>query len=472
MSSILIVDDEHAQRTILQSVLKREGYEIETAKSGSEALEKMEKKMYDVVLSDMRMTSQMEGRDLLKEIKQQDPDIPVLIMTAYAEIGDAVDLVAREGAFYYLEKPIDIDVLKEQLERAVESRSIPIIVRDEDGVPLFRDEDENRVVPDIEFGTVVGQSTRMQQLFRIMRRIIHRGVNQVLITGETGTGKEVVAKAIHEHGKRKDKPFVPINCSAIPEPLIESELFGHEKGSFTGADHQKIGQFELANGGTVFLDEIGDVPLNMQSKLLRVLQEREVSRVGGTKPVEVDVCVIAATNRNLKALCEAREFREDLFFRLNVIPIHVPLLKDRRDDIPILVNHFLKKFGEEYPDADPKSVTPRARSALRRFNWPGNVRQLENYLHRIFVLSENEAIDLEDLPPDISGSAALIEDFQVEIPKQGVSLEDIMKEYIQVALSKTNGNQTKAAELLGISRRRLQNRIQNYGIDSQEFKNA
>ncbi|MDE0042209.1 MAG: sigma-54 dependent transcriptional regulator, partial [Candidatus Poribacteria bacterium] len=256
------------------------------------------------------------------------------------------------------------------------------------------------------------------------------------------------------------------------EQLIESELFGHEKGSFTGADHQKIGQFELADGGTVFLDEIGDIPLSMQSKLLRVLQEREVSRVGGTKPIKVDVCVIAATNKDLKTACDVGEFREDLYFRLNVIPLHVPLLKDRRDDVPILVNHFLEKFSKEYLDAEPKLVTPRALSALRQYDWPGNVRQLENYLHRIFVLSENEAIDLEDLPLDISGGATPLVDFQVEIPEQGVSLEDIMKEYICVALTKTNGNQTKAAELLGISRRRLQNRIQNYGIDSQEFKNG
>lgn len=462
MSSILIVDDEHAQRTILRSVLRREGYDIETASNRSDALEKMGKRMFDAVVSDMRMKSQMEGRELLREIRQRDPDLPVLIMTAYAEIGDAVDLIAREGAFYYLEKPIDNDVLKRELKRAIELR----------GAPPARAEDDDQTVPDIDFEAIVGQSPQMQQLFRIMCRIIHRGVNQVLITGETGTGKEVVAKAIHEHGQRQDKPFVPINCNAIPELLIESELFGHEKGSFTGADHQKIGQFELADGGTVFLDEIGDVPLNMQSKLLRVLQEREVSRVGGTKPISVDVCVIAATNKDLKTACDAGEFREDLYFRLNVIPLHVPLLKDRNDDVPILVNHFLNKFSKEYLDAEQKSVTPRAMSALRRYDWPGNVRQLENYLHRIFILSENEAIDLDDLPPDISDGAPTPTDFQVEIPEQGVSLEDIMKEYIQVALAKTNGNQTKAAELLGISRRRLQNRIQNYGIDSQKFKNG
>ena len=451
MPSILIVDDEHAQRTILQRILEREGYEVETANNRSDALEKMGERIFDVVLSDMRMDSPMEGRDLLGEIRHQDPGLPVLIMTAYAKINDALNLVKREGAFWYLEKPINNDELKRELKRAVDSRGVP---------------------PVREFKTVVGQSPTMKQLFKIMNRIIHRSVNQVLITGETGTGKEVVAKAIHEYGRRQDKPFVPINCSAIPEQLIESELFGHEKGAFTGADHQKMGQFELADGGTVFLDEIGDIPVNMQSKLLRVLQEREVSRVGGTKPIKVDVCVIAATNSDLKAACDAREFREDLYFRLNVIPLHVPLLKDRTDDIPILVDHFLTKFSKEYLDAEQKSVAPRAMSALRRYDWPGNVRQLENSLHRIFVLSENDEIDLEDLRPDISEGAPPLGDFQVEIPEQGVLLEDIMKEYIRVALAKTHGNQTKAAELLGISRRRLQNRIQNYGIDSQEFKNG
>ena len=462
MPSILIVDDEQGQRAILRRILRRENYEVETANNRSDALEKMGEKMFDVVISDMRMTSPMEGRDLLREIKRQDPDLPVLIMTAFAEINDAVDLVAREGAFYYLEKPLDIDVLKKEVKRAVDSR----------GAPAVRDRDDDQRIPQIEFETIVGQSPQMQQLFRIMCRVIHRGVNQVLITGETGTGKELVAKAIHEHGKRGNQPFVPINCSAIPEQLIESELFGHEKGAFTGADHQKKGQFEFADGGTVFLDEIGDIPLNLQIKLLRVLQEREFSRVGGTKRIKVDVCVIAATNIDLESACQAGTFREDLYFRLNVIPLRVPLLKDRRDDIPLLVDYFLEKFSREYIDAEPKSVAPRAMSALRRYDWPGNVRQLENYLHRIFVLSENEVIDLEDLPADLSDGSPPPADFQVDIPEQGVSLEDIMKEYILVALARTNGNQTKAAELLGISRRRLQNRIQNYGIDSQDFKNG
>jgi len=459
MQSILVVDDEQGQRAILQRILKRQGYDVETAESGPKALEKIEQKMFDVVVSDMRMTTEMEGRDLLREIKGQDPDLPVLIMTAFAELNDAVDLVAREGAFYYLEKPIDIDVLKKEVKRAVDSR-----------VNSPSEGDEEQPVPEVQFETIIGQSDQMHQLFKIMSRIIHRGVNQVLITGDTGTGKEVIAKAIHQHGKRREEPFVPINCSAIPDSLIESELFGYEKGAFTGAEQQKKGQFEIADGGTVFLDEIGDVPLGMQSKLLRVLQEREVTRVGGAKTIKVNVCVIAATNRNLKVASAAGDFREDLYFRLNVIPLQVPLLKTRKDDIALLVDHFLKKFSGEYLDAEPKAVAPRAMSALRRYDWPGNVRQLENYLHRMFVLSENDTIDLDDLPPEISDASLSPADFQVEIPEQGVLLEDIMKEYIRVALTKTNGNQTRAAELLGISRRRLQNRLQNYGFNSQDFK--
>ena len=259
MQSILVVDDEQGQRAILQRILKRQGYDVETAESGPKALEKIELKMFDVVVSDMRMTTEMEGRDLLREIKGQDPDLPVLIMTAFAELNDAVDLVAREGAFYYLEKPIDIDVLKKEVKRAVDSR-----------VNSPSEGDEEQPVPEVQFETIIGQSDQMHQLFKIMSRIIHRGVNQVLITGDTGTGKEVIAKAIHQHGKRREEPFVPIKCSAIPDSLIESELFGYEKGAFTGAEQQKKGQFEIADGGTVFLDEIGDVPLGMQSKLLRV----------------------------------------------------------------------------------------------------------------------------------------------------------------------------------------------------------
>ena len=459
MPSILIVDDDQGQRTVLQTILKREGYTIETAENGVVALEKIEDNLFDVVVSDMRM-AQMSGRELLHAIKRSDPDLPVLIVTAYAEVNDAVDLVAREGAFYYLEKPIQIDTLKKEIRRAIEMRH------------GLTDEESNDEIPiqEIHFEEIIGQSEPMRQLFKTMSRIIQRGVNQVLLTGNTGTGKGLVAKAIHEHGKRKDKPFLQINCGAVPDTLIESELFGHEKGAFTDAHRQKAGVFEAANGGTVFLDEISDLAVHTQSKLLHVLHERELRRVGGVQPIKVNVCVLAATNIDLQAAVSEGNFREDLFFRLNVIPLHIPLLRERSDDIRLLVDFFLQKFRKEYPDAEPKRMTPRAMSALRRYDWPGNVRQLENYLHRIFVLSENEAIDLADLPPEISDSSLPPGDFPVEIPADGVALEEIVKEYIRVALTQTGGNQTKAAELLGLSRRRLQNRMQNYGFSSRDFK--
>ena len=459
MPSILIVDDDQGQRTVLQTILRREGYTIETAENGIVALEKIEDNLFDVVVSDMRM-AQMSGRELLHEIKRRDPDLPVLIVTAYAEVNDAVDLVAREGAFYYLEKPIQIDALKKEIRRALEMRH---------GLTDEGSGDETPVQA-IHFEDIIGQSDRMSQLFKIMSRIIHRGVNQVLITGNTGTGKGLVAKAIHEYGKRKDKPFLQINCGAVPDTLIESELFGHEKGAFTDAHRQKVGVFEAANGGTVFLDEISDLAVHTQSKLLHVLHEREIMRVGGVRQIKVDVCVLAATNIDLQAAVDEGGFREDLFFRLNVIPLHMPDLRERSEDIRLLVDFFLQKFGDEYPDVEPKRVTPRAMSALRRYDWPGNVRQLENYLHRIFVLLENEVIDLEDLPPEISDSSLPPGDFPVEIPEDGVALEEIVKEYIRVALTQTGGNQTQAAELLGISRRRLQNRMQNYGFSSRDFK--
>ena len=459
MPSILIVDDDQGQRTVLQTILKREGYTIETAENGLVALEKIEDNLFDVVVSDMRM-AQMSGRELLHEIKRRDPDLPVLIVTAYAEVNDAVDLVAREGAFYYLEKPIQIDALKKEIGRAIEMRH---------GLTDEESSDDTSI-PEIHFEEIIGQSDSMRQLFGTMSRIVHRGVNQVLITGRTGTGKGLVAKAIHEYGKRKDKPFLQINCGAVPDTLIESELFGHEKGAFTDAHRQKTGVFEAANGGTVFLDEISDLSVHTQSKLLHVLHERELMRVGGVQPIRIDVCVLAATNIDLLAAVNEGTFREDLFFRLNVIPLHLPDLRERSEDIGLLVDFFLQKFRQEYPDADPTRMTPRAMSVLRRYEWPGNVRQLENYLHRIFVLSENETIDLEDLPPEISDSSLPPGDFPVEIPADGVALEEIVKEYIRVALTQTGGNQTKAAELLGISRRRLQNRMQNYGFNSRDFK--
>lgn len=460
MPSILIVDDDKAQLTILQRILQREGYDVDTVENSTSALEKIKEQMFDVVISDMWMSSRFEGRDLLREIKKIDPALPVLIITAYAELNDAVNLVAHEGAFYYLEKPIDdIDVLKREVNRALQTR----------GAFAEGEPDADDTTSEIEIDYIVGESEKMQQLFKNMSRVIHRGVRQVLITGETGSGKSLVARALHEYGNRKDKPFVSINCGAIAETLIESELFGHEKGAFTDAVQQKKGIFEIADTGTLFLDEIGDISVQMQSTLLHVLEKHEIRRIGGTQNIKVDVCVIAATNKNLVQAVKDETFRSDLYFRLNVIPLHLPPLRERIEDIPILVDHLIKKFSTEY-GAEPKQVTPRAMSALCRYDWPGNVRQLENHLHRIYVWSENASIDLDQLPPELIDTSLPTTDFEIDIPESGISLEEIEKKYVSAALAKTNGTQTKAAELLGISRRQLQHRMQSYGLQSQDFK--
>ncbi|MDE0318169.1 MAG: sigma-54 dependent transcriptional regulator [Candidatus Poribacteria bacterium] len=460
MPSILIVDDDKAQLTILQRILQREGYDVETVEDSKSALEKIKEQMFDIVISDMWMSSRFDGRDLLREIKKIDPGLPVLIITAFAELNDAVNLVAHEGAFYYLEKPIQIDVLKREVGRALQTR----------GALTEGEPDSDDTSPDIEVDYIVGESEKMQQLFKNMARVIHRGVKQVLITGETGSGKSLVARALHEYGNRKDKPFVSINCGAIAETLIESELFGHEKGAFTDAIQQKKGIFEVADTGTLFLDEIGDISVQTQSTLLHVLEKHEIRRIGGSENIKVDVCVIAATNKNLVEAVKDGTFRSDLYFRLNVIPLHLPPLRERVEDIPILVNYLIQKFSDEYVDAEPKQVSQRAMSALCRYDWPGNVRQLENYLHRIYVLSENASIDLDELPPEILDTSLPSTDFEIDIPESGVALDEIIKEYVCAALAKTNGTQTKAAELLGISRRQLQHRMQSYGLQSQDFR--
>ena len=460
MASILIVDDDRAQLTILQRILKREGYTVEIVEDSKAALKTLDKQMFDLVISDMWMSSRFEGRDLLREIKRTDPDLPVLIMTAFAELNDAVNLVAHEGAFYYLEKPIQVDVLKREVKQALQNR----------GALGETVEDTDASTPEIQIDEIVGESEKMQALFKNMARILHRGVTQVLITGETGSGKSLIARALHTHGNRKNKPFIAINCGAIPETLIESELFGHEKGAFTDAAQQKKGLFEVANEGVLFLDEIGDLPVQTQSKLLQVLEEREIRRIGGTQNIKVDVCVIAATNKNLIQAVRDGVFRDDLYFRLNVIPLHVPPLRDHPEDVPLLVNFLIQKFSKEYAEALPKQVTPQAMSALRRYQWPGNIRQLENYLRRIFVLSENEVIDMDELPPEILDTSLPTTDIEFDIPEEGVSLDEIIKEYVCSALTKSNGTQIQAAKLLGISRRKLQHRMQKYGLQSQDFK--
>ena len=465
MPKILIVDDDQNQRTILQRILKKESYDCITASSGQQALQLLEEYPFDLVISDMRM-GKISGRDLLKSIRKQWPQLPVLIVTAFAELQDAIRLVTHEGAFYYFEKPIDTIALKKEIGRAL-TGGMPQLDKLEKPKQVVEDETSQS---NIHFGTIVGQSQPMRELLKTMNRIIRLGANQLLLTGETGTGKDLVARALHDYSPRAKRRFVAVNCHAIPHEIAESELFGHVRGAFTGADQDKPGVFETADGGTLFLDEIGDVSLKIQSKLLRILQDRQVLRVGAVEGKQVDVCVIAATNKDLIQAVEKGYFREDLYFRLNVIPLHLPPLRERQTDISLLIDHFLMKFGQEYPTIVQKTIEVSARSALVGYNWPGNVRQLENCLKRTYLLSESNHITIQDLPDEIFDQNILPTDLKIDLSRSGVSLEEIIKSYIQAALRQTNGVQTKAASLLGMSRRRLQSRMNHYGLESKNFK--
>ena len=459
MPDILIIDDEYATCLMLQRKLKREEYDTEIADSGKAALDKLKTDHFDLVVTDMRMPGMM-GDELIQEVKKIDPDLPVIIITAYADLKDAVELITSRQAFYYFEKPIieKFDEFKRQIDNALRTR------RGE-----YEDVAENEPEEIYEFSEIIGESLNMKELYRKMTLVIKHDINPVLVTGETGAGKELVARAIHKYGGRSKGKFIDINCSNITETLWESELYGHEKGAFTGADAAKPGKFEVADSGVLFLDEIGNMNESAQSKFLRVLEGYEFTRVGSNKPIKVDVCVIAATNKNLEKEIEEGNFKNDLFYRLNVIPLELPPLRERRDDIPLLAEHFLKKFRDEHK-AHAKQVTPRVMSALKRHDWPGNVRQLENCLRQAFVLSRGDVIDITDLPNEIAKMEEGPMELQIEIPPSGVSLKEIEKQYICVALRQTKGNQTKTAKLLGITRRTLQGRMKEHGLSSKDFK--
>ena len=462
MPDILIVDDEYATCLMLQRRLKREGYDTDIADSGDTALDKLKSDHFDLVITDMKMPGMM-GEELIQEVKKIDPDLPVIIMTAYADLKDSVELVTSGLAFYYFEKPITeplakFDAFKRGIDNALKTR---------------RGEYEDVVAQEseeiYEFSGIIGESPKMKELYRKMTLVIKHEINPVLITGATGTGKELVARAIHKYGKGSKGKFIDVNCSNITETLWESELFGHEKGAFTSADADKPGKFELADGGVLFLDEIGNINESVQSKFLRVLEGYEFTRVGGNEPIKVDVWVVAATNKNLEKEIAEGNFKNDLFYRLNVIPLELPLLKERRDDILLLVEHFLQKFSAAHT-APAKKVTPRAMSALKRHDWPGNVRQLENCLRQAFVLSRGDVIDITDLPSEIAKMNEGPMELHIEIPPSGVSLKEIETHYICAALRQTKGNQTKAAKLLGITRRALQGRMKENGMSSADFK--
>lgn len=433
--SILIVDDEKNQREILETILSGEGYDVTTASSGEAAMKFVEARRFDLVLTDLKMTG-MSGLDLLKELTNYDKSIIVILLTAHGSVDSAVDAL-RLGAFDYLQKPYDSEKLLETVSRAL-----------------------NKLTTlDIE---IVSVSPEMDGVKKMILKIA-KSNSTVLIRGESGTGKELIARSIHKNSLRSNEIFQAVNCAAINENLLESELFGHEKGSFTGAIAEKKGLFEIAHNGTLFLDEIGELDVSLQAKLLRALQEKQIRRVGGIKDIDVDVRVVAATNRDLLKMAEEKRFREDLYYRLNVLSLEIPPLRNRRTDIPVLIDYFLKKHTR---GSDKKvTIKPDARRLVEDYSYPGNVRQLESAIERAVLLCENDLITAEDLPPEMTqgaGSTSSAELFK--LPPEGVNFEDVERSLIMQAMDRTDNNITKSAKLLGLTFRTLQYRLEKFGV--------
>jgi two-component system response regulator HydG len=438
---ILVVDDQASVRELLKAVLESDGHEVETAADGETAVARVGTGYHDLVVMDIRMPG-IDGVEALERMKAVSPGTGVVIMTAYASVETAVRAM-KLGALDYVTKPIDIDEVRAVVSRFIETIEPP----EEAGV---------EVEPS---GDVVGASAAIREVLRVAHLVAESDAT-VLVLGESGTGKEIIAREIHRASVRVRKPFVAVNCSAIPEGLLESELFGHEKGSFTGAVRQRDGRFEAADGGTIFLDEIGDMSPALQSKLLRFLQDHTIQRVGSSRDVVVDARVIAATNRDLEKDVADGRFREDLYFRLNVVTIVVPPLRERLEDVPPLVDHFLKLQAPS--GGKPKKVSPRAMRLVMRYDWPGNVRELENAVQRAVVLSRGETIFPEHLPAKVQAAGGTAGD---EALTPGKTIREVERDIIVKTLKETGGNRSKAAEILGIARRTLQNKIKEYGID-------
>jgi len=442
---LLVVDDDRAMREMLASLFKERGLSVEDAASADAALARAAEHDFDVVLSDVRMPG-LSGVELVGQLRRLRPGTPVVLMTAFGSIDSAVEAM-RTGAFDYLTKPFEPDAVILAVERALAHRALAL-----ENEQLRRAVDRSG-----SLGELIGKSPAMREIFALIKRISHTR-SSVLVTGESGTGKEVVARAIHFNGDRSEKPFVPINCTAIPEGLLESELFGHVRGAFTGAHASKRGLFEKADGGTLFLDEVGDMGLGLQGKLLRVLQDREIRPVGGTQSLRVDVRIIAATNRDLEAEIAAGRFREDLFYRLNVIPIHIPPLRERAEDIPALIEGFLRRHN----DGRRRFFSPEAMERLIAHPWRGNARELENVVERSLALSDAETLAPDDVPlpggpaPQAPGG----EDFLAAAATHGMTLHELGERYTEQVLRATGGNKVQAARILGIDRKTLYRRAE------------
>jgi two-component system response regulator HydG len=451
--TILVVDDDHAHRIMLRTLLSGWGYAVEEADDGQTAIAKVLKKSFDLILMDIRMVK-VSGLEALAEIRDFNPSIPIIIMTAYSSVETAVTAL-KNGAYDYLTKPLDFDELQLVMARAMDHRLL---------------KEENRILKEQlgnQFNTqnIIGRSRIMVTLLETVAQVAPSEAT-VLVTGESGSGKELIAGAVHYNSPRKDGPFIKMNCAAVTETLLESELFGHEKGAFTGAHKRKEGKFRQADGGSLFLDEVGEMSLSMQVKLLRALQEMEFFRVGGEELLKVDVRVIAATNKDLHKEVETGRFREDLYYRLNVVALAVPSLEERPEDIPLLARHFLEGFSEKN-HKKLKGFSPHAMDQMLRYGWPGNVRELMNAVERAVVMSRLEYIQPQDLPMEVQNfQPENAVDPSLHIPDAGVSLERMEKETILKTLASTSGNKSEAARRLGITRKTLRKKLKNYELQA------
>jgi len=460
MGRILIAEDHEPLRRGLVRALRDAGHEVEEASNGNEAIERLTDNYFDVVLSDLRMGGS-DGMDVLRTTRSLHPTTAVIMMTAFGSVNIAVEAM-KIGAFDYVQKPFEIEEMEVKIEKALEVKRL------KHQLEYFRGAQQDIY----EFDRIVGSSPSLQRVLDIVKKVAKSNTT-VLIRGETGTGKELIAGAIHHNSLRTSRNFVKVNCAALQENLLESELFGHEKGAFTGADKQRVGRFEQADGGTLFLDEIGDMSPSTQAKILRVLQEHEFERLGGTRTVRVDVRLIAATNRDLPAMVQAGQFREDLYYRLNVVSIEMPPLRERKDDIVPLANSFIRRFsGELKKKID--GLEPEAQKLLMRYNWPGNIRELENAIERAMLLTESRAITTDDLRLGETPTAGGGRDHAsvVKIPPTGIPLEDIERHALVEALKMSNWVQKDAAELLAISPRVMNYKIKTLGIEFPRGRRA
>jgi two-component system NtrC family response regulator len=448
--TVLLADDDDSLRRVQEYQLSKAGFEVTTCNDGDSALEAFREHLHDLVVTDIRMPG-LDGLELLARLRAISPESPVIVITGHGSVETAVEAM-KQGAYDFLTKPFPADTLRLTLERAVRMAQ------------LQRENRELRraVQRTFAFENLVGSSVSMRRMYELLE-LVAPSPSTVLICGETGTGKELVARAVHYNSPRREASFVTVNCGALPESLVEAELFGHRKGAFTGADTNRRGKFESADGGTLFLDEVGEIPVGLQSKILRAIQTGEIDRIGEDRATRVDVRIVAATNRDLEQMVSDGSFRQDLYYRLAVVQITVPPLRERREDIPLLAEHFLSKFGDR-AGRQRLRFPPEAFQLFNRYAWPGNVRELENVVERMVVLSRDDTLALDAVPEPIAGTTARTPG-TFTLPAEGVNLDELERDFIRQALERTEGNRTHAAELLGVTRSTLLYRMQKFEIE-------